>query len=509
MYGVVGYPSKVAKTVIVGKKADLVCRLLYILTYFIRCSELHESQEKREQVIMEYNEQQRLAMAMESGYYSDFSKEAMDSEDYPQPDQTHHLESSLETVEETSESLASPVESGLGSVRKERKLTLTNCVTGTSAVESEDGERTPVGCCSPNVTQIKCKDDEVVDSRREFSAPVGNAPPPPKDLPDLCTTANPAIQERTLEIVAPGRNSDWKDLVITCKDDVFLERKCETEVAIGHADISSAKTDILKLPLLKNGLVQQTCESAALIEHHPQVIRCKEDTVLDAKIECVMNVGRSAILDTNPISCLKDKSDNNEHTLVNGYASGDSTSSHIACESKVTTDSVNHRRNCNTVKPCTLPGLKLASKQCNSGEHVDGRVPGGRRSPEVKEAHDLYCHSDTKLDADIPQETVKNSSFLQSLSSNPETERPGLLRSLSSNSSTSSVFSSDNDSGLWMSTGVNKGSEVIADNHPASTNIRYNRCVSNTSVQSSTSSTRSYDTDGTLTPDHEELPLPL
>ncbi|XP_063443784.1 folliculin-interacting protein 2-like isoform X2 [Mytilus trossulus] len=43
LYGAIGYPLKLARTVIVGKKADLVKKLLYILTYFIRCSDVQEN----------------------------------------------------------------------------------------------------------------------------------------------------------------------------------------------------------------------------------------------------------------------------------------------------------------------------------------------------------------------------------------------------------------------------------------------------------------------------------
>eukprot|EP00057_Strongylocentrotus_purpuratus_P019497 XP_011673971.1 PREDICTED: folliculin-interacting protein 2 [Strongylocentrotus purpuratus] len=53
MYGNIGLPNRVAKTVIVGKRADVVCRLLYVLSYFIRCSEVHEVNEKCEDIIME------------------------------------------------------------------------------------------------------------------------------------------------------------------------------------------------------------------------------------------------------------------------------------------------------------------------------------------------------------------------------------------------------------------------------------------------------------------------
>lgn len=43
LYGAIGLPLKLARTVVVGKKADLVKKLLYILTYFIRCSDVQEN----------------------------------------------------------------------------------------------------------------------------------------------------------------------------------------------------------------------------------------------------------------------------------------------------------------------------------------------------------------------------------------------------------------------------------------------------------------------------------
>ncbi|XP_066487766.1 folliculin-interacting protein 2 isoform X2 [Tiliqua scincoides] len=43
LYGAIGSPVRMARTVIVGKRKDLVQRLLYVLTYFLRCSELQEN----------------------------------------------------------------------------------------------------------------------------------------------------------------------------------------------------------------------------------------------------------------------------------------------------------------------------------------------------------------------------------------------------------------------------------------------------------------------------------
>ncbi|XP_076361609.1 folliculin-interacting protein 2-like isoform X3 [Tachypleus tridentatus] len=42
LYGAIGTPTKLSKTVITGKKADVILRFLYILSYFIRCSDICE-----------------------------------------------------------------------------------------------------------------------------------------------------------------------------------------------------------------------------------------------------------------------------------------------------------------------------------------------------------------------------------------------------------------------------------------------------------------------------------
>ncbi|XP_026051347.1 folliculin-interacting protein 1-like isoform X3 [Carassius auratus] len=43
LYGAIGSPVRLSRTVVVGKRQELVQRLLYVLTYFIRCSELLET----------------------------------------------------------------------------------------------------------------------------------------------------------------------------------------------------------------------------------------------------------------------------------------------------------------------------------------------------------------------------------------------------------------------------------------------------------------------------------
>ena len=43
MYGAIGYPLRLSRTLVVGKRSEVVNRILYILSYFIRCSEVLET----------------------------------------------------------------------------------------------------------------------------------------------------------------------------------------------------------------------------------------------------------------------------------------------------------------------------------------------------------------------------------------------------------------------------------------------------------------------------------
>ena len=53
LYGAVGFPLKVARTIVVGKDSTLVDQVLNILSYFIRCSEVFEHDQKREDGALE------------------------------------------------------------------------------------------------------------------------------------------------------------------------------------------------------------------------------------------------------------------------------------------------------------------------------------------------------------------------------------------------------------------------------------------------------------------------
>ncbi|MEE6479279.1 hypothetical protein FKM82_012200 [Ascaphus truei] len=56
LYGAIGSPVRLSRTVVIGKRQDLVQRLLYFLTYFIRCSELQETH------LLEHGEDEAIVM---------------------------------------------------------------------------------------------------------------------------------------------------------------------------------------------------------------------------------------------------------------------------------------------------------------------------------------------------------------------------------------------------------------------------------------------------------------
>ncbi|XP_042630803.1 folliculin-interacting protein 2-like isoform X3 [Cyprinus carpio] len=50
LYGALGSPVRVCRTVVVGRRRELVQRVLYVLSYFIRCSDLQEHVQPQEQM---------------------------------------------------------------------------------------------------------------------------------------------------------------------------------------------------------------------------------------------------------------------------------------------------------------------------------------------------------------------------------------------------------------------------------------------------------------------------
>ncbi|MEE6461130.1 hypothetical protein FKM82_001201 [Ascaphus truei] len=74
LYGAIGSPVRMTRTVVVGKRKDLVQRILYVLTYFIRCSELQENQLLRDGILEEGEQMingSKITTALEKGEVED------------------------------------------------------------------------------------------------------------------------------------------------------------------------------------------------------------------------------------------------------------------------------------------------------------------------------------------------------------------------------------------------------------------------------------------------------
>ncbi|KAI9274227.1 folliculin-interacting protein middle domain-containing protein [Sporodiniella umbellata] len=53
LYGFVGTPSRISRTIVIGLRPNVVRRILYILTYFVRCNEVYETIEDRAHTMIE------------------------------------------------------------------------------------------------------------------------------------------------------------------------------------------------------------------------------------------------------------------------------------------------------------------------------------------------------------------------------------------------------------------------------------------------------------------------
>ncbi|XP_032874230.1 folliculin-interacting protein 2 isoform X2 [Amblyraja radiata] len=70
LYGAIGSPVRLTRTVVVGKRKELVQRLLYVLSYFIRCSDLQENEMQWEGKLQETENVQsgtKISTVLEKG----------------------------------------------------------------------------------------------------------------------------------------------------------------------------------------------------------------------------------------------------------------------------------------------------------------------------------------------------------------------------------------------------------------------------------------------------------
>src|SRR4051812_6451906 len=66
LYGCIGTPSIMSRTIIVGKDVNTVRRILFVLSYFIRCNEVYERMEHMIPIESQFEERKKVWMKSES-----------------------------------------------------------------------------------------------------------------------------------------------------------------------------------------------------------------------------------------------------------------------------------------------------------------------------------------------------------------------------------------------------------------------------------------------------------
>ncbi|XP_067928146.1 folliculin-interacting protein 1-like [Watersipora subatra] len=79
MYGAIGMPPRLARTIVTGKKTDTIVKFLFVLSYFIRCSEIHET---LDECFDEENLLQQLESALDDICVNSMEKDAEGRADF-------------------------------------------------------------------------------------------------------------------------------------------------------------------------------------------------------------------------------------------------------------------------------------------------------------------------------------------------------------------------------------------------------------------------------------------
>ncbi|KAM4808976.1 folliculin-interacting protein 2 [Rhinophrynus dorsalis] len=172
LYGAIGSPVRMTRTVVVGKRKDLVQRILYVLTYFIRCSELQENHLVRGRVLRD-GEQiingSKMTTSLEKGEVEESEYVIVTVND-----ETALVQPSLpSSTSVTSPKISSPEAFGAENSVKSNKGN--NCFS-----QPEQSTRSPL-CALGNKSTINggiCKEhtNVIKDTRREMLVSVTRAP---------------------------------------------------------------------------------------------------------------------------------------------------------------------------------------------------------------------------------------------------------------------------------------------------------------------------------------------
>nr|DBA29051.1 TPA: hypothetical protein GDO54_009318 [Pyxicephalus adspersus] len=158
LYGAIGSPVRMTRTVVVGKRKDLVQRILYILTYFIRCSELQENYLVRDRVLKrgeQVVQGSNVTTSLEKGEVeeSEYVFVSLNNESAlvsPSPPAKSSTTSPLKSSE--SEALDISLKKVIS---REPSLQEENGYQAPSGINNRESASAHVDCCRENTTLIK------------------------------------------------------------------------------------------------------------------------------------------------------------------------------------------------------------------------------------------------------------------------------------------------------------------------------------------------------------------
>ncbi|CAJ0941587.1 unnamed protein product, partial [Ranitomeya imitator] len=372
LYGAIGSPVRMTRTVVAGKRKDLVQRILYILTYFIRCSELQEnhlSPKEREQMVQGSN----VTTSLEKGEVEDSDYVLI----------TLNKESALLAPSLPCNGGESPVnglEPSNTSVPREHTTDVCSPSTQRSAKStSHEANLGDGGSCKKRITLVKeAKVETLVSVTR---TPVYN-------VEDVFTsnslTSHVKSRHHTgqynKKASAPVQLSDWAKEVLRAdqKDERYSPGK--VNYTVGQSTTSHADVETCRKELDENGKSVR-CKSEQPSAPKPYSLAADRRRLMHSRIPSCE--GGSSLFDeyfvegnsieTNTVECLPGHSLLSEKCFVSTIVEDNCTSGRT-CEkdqiSPANTEAHRPQKTSQTV-PCGDPLRR-------TGGRLEGNIPRNR-----------------------------------------------------------------------------------------------------------------------------------
>ncbi|XP_069600239.1 folliculin-interacting protein 2 isoform X4 [Ranitomeya imitator] len=376
LYGAIGSPVRMTRTVVAGKRKDLVQRILYILTYFIRCSELQENH-------LVHNRALKKGEQMVQGSNVTTSLEKGEVEDSDYVLITLNKESALLAPSLPCNGGESPVnglEPSNTSVPREHTTDVCSPSTQRSAKStSHEANLGDGGSCKKRITLVKeAKVETLVSVTR---TPVYN-------VEDVFTsnslTSHVKSRHHTgqynKKASAPVQLSDWAKEVLRAdqKDERYSPGK--VNYTVGQSTTSHADVETCRKELDENGKSVR-CKSEQPSAPKPYSLAADRRRLMHSRIPSCE--GGSSLFDeyfvegnsieTNTVECLPGHSLLSEKCFVSTIVEDNCTSGRT-CEkdqiSPANTEAHRPQKTSQTV-PCGDPLRR-------TGGRLEGNIPRNR-----------------------------------------------------------------------------------------------------------------------------------